>query len=197
MTTTHWQQAPLVAAEEQKVERVRKKPGRKTNEERALMRAEAALAAEEKRRRARQAKRFYADTWPVMVVLLGLSAILTVSSFTVSFAGLYAAAAWAVGTQPVLQIAAPLMLDVAIITFTLALFVERERGEKVVGTWIAIGVFAVVSSCSNILHTLTVSTATTLAQIIVGAVISGGSPILLAFVSDKVAVKVFKGRENA
>jgi hypothetical protein len=37
-----------------------------------------------------------------------------------------------------------------------------------------------------------VTTAVNLGQLIVGAVISGGAPILLAFATDKIAVKVFK-----
>jgi Protein of unknown function (DUF2637) len=144
---------------------------------------------------ARGTTRFHADTPAVLVILLVLIGLLSVASFTVSFAGLYAAAAWAVGDVPWLQFAVPLMLDIAIIGFTLALFVERDRGEKVWGTWIAIGVFAAASATSNVLHTLVVSTATTLPQLVVGAVISGGAPVLLAFAVDKIAVKVFKKAE--
>jgi hypothetical protein len=161
------------------------KPGRKTNEERARLK----LAQE---RTERSAKRLYADTPKTLALLLILVAALTVASFTVSFAGLYSAAAWAVGPVPWLQIAVPVMLDVAIVAFTLALFVERERDEPVHFTWVAIGVFAAVSASSNVLHTLAVSTAKTFPQLLIGAVISGGAPVLLAFAADKIAVKVFK-----
>ena len=140
----------------------------------------------------KKARRFHADTPLVLGVLLFLVALLAAASFYVSFSGLFAAAAWAVGDVPPLQFAVPIMLDIAIIAFTLSLFVERERGDKVWGTWLAIAVFAAVSATSNILHTLVVSTATNLSQLIVGAVISGGAPILLAFATDKIAVKVFK-----
>lgn len=160
------------------------KAGRKTNEER-----EARRAAEEQR--ARRAKRIYADTPVVMRLLLSLVALIAIASFSVSFSGLYAAASWAVGNNPALQVAVPIMLDVAIIAFTIALFVEREHGESVRGTWVAIGVFAAVSALSNVLHTLSVSTATTSAQLIVGAIISGGAPLLLAFSTDKSAKKIF------
>lgn len=153
---------------------------------------ESVVPAEPERKRA---KRFHADTPFVLGVLLFLVAALAAASFYVSFSGLYAAAAWAVGVNPPLQFAVPIMLDVAIVAFTLALFVERERGEKVVGTWIAIATFALASATANILHTLEVTTAVTLGQLIVGAVISGGAPILLAFATDKIAVKVFKNSE--
>jgi hypothetical protein len=140
----------------------------------------------------KKARRFHADTPFVLGLLLFLVALLAAASFYVSFSGLYAAAAWAVGDVPPLQFAVPIMLDVAIVAFTLALFVERERGEKVRWTWFAIAVFAIVSATANILHTLEVSTAINLSQLIAGAVISGGAPILLAFSTDKIAVKVFK-----
>jgi hypothetical protein len=140
----------------------------------------------------KKARRFHADTPFVLGLLLFLVAALAAASFYVSFSGLYAAAAWAVGDVPPLQFAVPIMLDVAIVAFTLALFVERERGEKVRWTWLAIAVFAIVSATANILHTLEVSTAVNLSQLIAGSVISGGAPILLAFATDKIAVKVFK-----
>lgn len=140
----------------------------------------------------KRARRFHADTPFVLGVLLFLVAALAAASFYVSFSGLYAAAEWAVGVNPPLQFAVPIMLDVAIVAFTLALFVERERGEKVWGTWLAIAAFALASATANILHTLDVTTAVNLGQLIIGAVISGGAPILLAFATDKIAVKVFK-----
>lgn len=140
----------------------------------------------------KRARRFHADTPFVLGLLLFLVALLAAASFYVSFSGLYAAAAWAVGPNPPLQFAVPVMLDVAIVAFTLSLFVERERGDKVRWTWFAIAVFALASATANILHTLEVSTAVNLGQLIVGAVISGGAPILLAFSTDKAAVKVFK-----
>lgn len=140
----------------------------------------------------KRARRFHADTPFVLGLLLFLVALLAAASFYVSFSGLYAAAAWAVGPNPPLQFAVPVMLDVAIVAFTLSLFVERERGDKVRWTWFAIAVFALASATANILHTLEVSTAVNMGQLIVGAVISGGAPILLAFSTDKAAVKVFK-----
>ena len=140
----------------------------------------------------KRARRFHADTPFVLGLLLFLVAAMAAASFYVSFYGVYSAAAWAVGDNPPLQFAVPFMLDVAIVAFTLALFVERERGERVWGTWVAIAIFAAVSATANILHTLVVSTATDNAQLLVGAVISGGAPVLLAFATDKIAVKVFK-----
>lgn len=137
-------------------------------------------------------KRFTADNKLVLGILLALVALLGAAAFYVSFNGLYSAGAWAVGESPPLQFAVPIMLDLAIIGFTLALFIERERGEKVRGTRAAILIFATISSITNVLHTLTVTTAETTPQLVVGCVISGGAPFLLAFATEKIAVKVFQ-----
>jgi hypothetical protein len=125
-------------------------------------------------------------------VLLFLVAAMAGASFYVSFSGLFAAAAWAVGDNPPLQFAVPIMLDIAIVAFTLSLFVERERKERVWGTWMAIGTFATVSATANVFHTMQVSTAINIQELIIGAVISGGAPVLLAFATDKIAKRVFK-----
>jgi FtsH-binding integral membrane protein len=185
MTTAEIEYVPVGTRKEER----RSRAGRKSNEERARRATEAEKAA-------RRAKRIYADTPKVLALLLGLVALLAIASFSVSFSGLYAAAAWAVGNVPALQVAVPVMLDVAIIAFTLALFVERERGDKVMGTWIAIAIFATVSAASNVLHTLQVSTALNVPQLIVGAIVSGGAPLLLAFSTDKAGVKVFSEVER-
>lgn len=144
----------------------------------------------------KRAKRFHADTAFVLSLLLVLITTMAAASFYVSFLGVYEAAAWAVGQNPPLQFAVPLMLDLAIVAFTLSLFIERERGEAVWGTWIAIGAFTIVSTFANVAHTFVVTTADTQLQLVIGAVISGGAPVLLAIASDKIAIKVFKTAKN-
>jgi FtsH-binding integral membrane protein len=166
--------------------------GRKSDVERLERELQKRRLEQEIERESTRARRFHADTRMTLAILLGLTGLLCAASFAVSFAGLYAAAEWAVGPNPVLQAAVPLMLDIAIVAFTLALFVERDRGESVRGTWAAIALFAAASSAANVLHTLDVGTAATPAQAVAGAVISGGAPLLLAFASDKAAVRVFR-----
>jgi len=139
------------------------------------------------------APRFSARHKYVLVVLLGLAAFMSIASFSVSFSGLFGAAEWAIGDKtPWLQAAAPLMVDVSIICFTLKLFVNREEGEPVFWTWVWIGVLASVSAASNVVHALSVTTAQTLPQLIVGCVIAGGAPFLLALVIDVAAGLVFQ-----
>lgn len=144
----------------------------------------------------KRARRFHADTPFVLSLLLFLILMMAAASFYVSFWGVYEAAAWAVGPNPPLQFAVPLMLDVAIIAFTLSLFIERERDEKVWGTWLAISAFTIVSAFANVIHAFDVSTAQNQTQLLVGAIIAGGAPVLLAFASDKIAKKVFKTAGN-
>lgn len=144
----------------------------------------------------RRARRFHADTPFVLSLLLILILAMAGASFYVSFWGVYEAASWAVGANPPLQFAVPLMLDVAIIAFTLSLFIERERGEKVWGTWTAISAFTIVSAFANVTHAFAVSTAQNEIQMLVGSIIAGGAPVLLAFATDKIAVKVFKTAGN-
>ena len=147
-------------------------------------------------RKRKRARRFHADTPFVLSLLLLLITLMAGASFYVSFWGIYEAAAWAVGPNPPLQFAVPLMLDVAIIAFTLSLFIERERDEKVWGTWVAIGAFTFVSAFANVAHAFVVSTSEDQTQMLVGAIIAGGAPLLLAIGSDKVARKVFKTAGN-
>lgn len=142
------------------------------------------------------ARRFSADTPLVLTLLLVLIAAMAAASFYVSFSGLYAAASWGVGDSPALQFSVPVFLDISILAWTLSLFIKRQRGEGVIGTWFAIGTFAAVSSTANILHTLGVSTATTNYELWVGCVISGGAPLLLALATETIAKLVFKPIEK-
>lgn len=139
----------------------------------------------------KKARRFHADVPVVMGLLLFLITAIAAASFYVSFSGLYAAAAWAVGDVPTLQFAVPVMLDASVIAYSLSLFIKREREEKVWGTWLAIAVFAIISATANVLHTFGVSTSTTPSELFIGATISGGAPLLLAFTTETIAKLVF------
>ncbi|MBG6106608.1 hypothetical protein [Frigoribacterium sp. CG_9.8] len=147
---------------------------------------------------ANRAPRFSAQHKFVLILLLSLALFMAAASFITSFNGLFGAAAWAIGDKtPWLQVAAPVMFDVAIIAFTLKLFMDREEGVSIRSNWAWIGVLAAVSATANVFHTLTVTTATTLPQLVMGCVISGCSPFLLALVIDVAASKVFKRPEAA
>jgi len=165
-----------------------------------LDRAQRAIELEKleraRKEEANKAPRFSAQHKFVLIAVLAMAAFTAAASFATSFTGLYGAAAWAIGdASPVLRTAAPCMLDVAILAFTIKLFVDRERGEKVFWTWFWIAVLAAVSSGSNVLHTFSVTTASTVEQLTTGAVISGSAPFLLALVVDVTGNLVFKKPE--
>jgi hypothetical protein len=128
----------------------------------------------------------------VLFTLLTLATLQAVSTFTTSYAGMFGAAEWAFGVNPLLQSLAPLAYDVAIVSFTIKLFMDREEGEPVVWNWIWIGVLALISAGANVIHTLTVSTAETVQQLVIGGIIAGASPFLLALTIEVAASKVFK-----
>lgn len=128
----------------------------------------------------------------VLFTLLGLALLQAVSTFTTSYAGIAGAAEWAFGVNPFLQGISPLAYDVAIVAFTIKLFMDREEGLEVKWDWVWIGVLATVSAAANLVHTLAVTTAVAPLQLIVGCIISAGSPFLLALTIDVAASKVFK-----
>lgn len=175
----------------------RKATGR-TKLERVKRDMELATIEREQKESAGRAPRFSAQHKYVLVTLLGLAFFMAAASFTTSFTGLFGAAAWAVGDgTPWLQTAAPLMYDVAIVAFTVKLFMDREEGVSVRSDWLWIFALATVSATANIFHTLSVTTAQTLPQLVMGCVISGSAPFLLALVVDVAASKVFKRVEVA
>ena len=128
----------------------------------------------------------------VLFTLLALAVLQAGSQFITSYAGIAGAAEWAFGENPFLQGISPLGYDLAIIAFTIKLFMDREEGLPVNWDWLWIGVLAGISAFANIVHTLAVSTAVNPVQLIIGGVISGASPFLLALTADVAASKVFK-----
>lgn len=177
--------------------KARKTSGR-TKLDRVKREIELAAIERERKEGADKYVRFSAQHRVVLVVLLTLAFFMAAASFTTSFTGLFGAAAWAIGDKnPWLQVAAPLMFDVAIISFTLKLFMGREEGISVRADWFWIATLAAVSAAANVFHTLSVTTAQTLPQLIMGCIISGSAPFLLALVVDVAASKVFKRVEVA
>jgi hypothetical protein len=141
--------------------------------------------------------RFSTQNRFVLYTLLTLATLQALSQFVTSYAGIYAAAEWAFGQNVLLQSIAPLGYDVAIIVFTLKLFSDREEGQSVLWDYIWIGVLAGVSAFANVIHTFDVSTAVTTQQLVIGSIISGASPLLLALTADVAASRVFKKVEAA
>lgn len=173
--------------------RAKKAAATRTKLDRTKRAIELEAIERERKENANKMQRFSAQHKFVLVLLLTLAGLMAAASFITSFTGLFGATAWAVGDAvPWLQAAAPCMYDVAIIAFTVKLFMDKEEGEKVIFDWFWIGLLATVSATANVFHTLTVTTAANPQQLIMGCVISGSAPFLLALVTDVAASKVFK-----
>lgn len=84
------------------------------------------------------------------IALIGAITLSTVT-FMLSFAGLHDVAAWA-NIRPALRWAVPVFIDGAIIVYTVAVLVERGRGQTPWFAWIALVAFTAVSVGANGSH---------------------------------------------
>lgn len=91
------------------------------------------------------------DSRPVLYLVVTVTAVLAAVSFTVSFAGLVAVAAWA-AIPGWLGWALPVFIDGAIIVYTMSMLVFRARGESTVFAWTVLLAFAAVSVAANAAH---------------------------------------------
>jgi len=99
------------------------------------------------------AARIDPDTRPVVLATVALVASLGLVSFTVSFAGLSAVAEWAALPNN-LRWAVPVFVDGALLAYTLAVLVQRARGESATFSWTALAAFTAVSVAANAAHVL-------------------------------------------
>ena len=99
------------------------------------------------------ASRIDPDTRAVVLLTVTLVATLGAVSFAVSFAGLVAVAEWA-ELPRWLRWAVPVFVDGALLAYTLAILVQRARGESTRFSWLALGTFTLVSVGANASHVL-------------------------------------------
>jgi len=99
------------------------------------------------------ASRIDPDTRTVVVLTVSLVGALGAVSFAVSFAGLVAVAEWA-ELPHWLRWAVPVFVDGALLAYTLAILVQRARGESTRFSWAALGTFTLVSVGANAAHVL-------------------------------------------
>jgi hypothetical protein len=133
------------------------------------------------------------DSRGVLLLAVSLVMILMISSFVVSFFGIWGIAAETTNIpQPITWIPA-LFLDAAILAYTISYFVFQSRGEPVWRTRLALWTFALLSVAANIAHTVQIFTPeTTLINIIVGLGITASAPVAVVLASEEVARLAFK-----
>ena len=101
----------------------------------------------------KKSKRINPDALPVLYTAVALVSILMLSSFVVSFSGIYEVSAWT-GLPTVLQWLPAFFIDAAILAYTISLVVFKARGESTWRTLAGLTGFAAMSVVANVAHTL-------------------------------------------
>jgi hypothetical protein len=136
------------------------------------------------------------DAIPVLATAVGLVSLLMITSFAVSFSGIYEVSAWT-GLPPFLQWLPAVFIDAAILAYTISLIVFKARGESVWRTLLGLSGFAAVSVIANISHTLSYwDGSLTDFRAWVGVLITASAPIAVLLASEEITRLAFETREK-
>lgn len=139
-----------------------------------------------------QSSRLNPDARPVLVTAVALVTLLMVSSFAVSFTGIYEVSAWT-GLPAILQWLPALFIDAAILAYTIALIVFKARGESVWRTLAGLTGFASISVIANVSHTLSFwNGSLTDFRAWIGILITASAPVAVLLASEEIARLAFK-----
>ena len=139
----------------------------------------------------RKSARINPDAIPVLATAVALVTVLMVTSFSVSFSGIYTVSAWT-GLPTNLQWLPALFIDAAILAYTIALVVFKARGESTWRTLTGLSAFAAISVIANIAHTVAFwngSLADYRAWI--GTMITAAAPIAVLLASEEITRLAF------
>jgi hypothetical protein len=129
------------------------------------------------------ARRLNADQVFVVALTILLALAIAAASFVLSFHGLRDVATW--GRVPLwLAWLVPVMIDAAVLCYTLAWLVQRARRESVWLSWSALALFIAVSTLGNTLHGWQPSE---LVQRIVGTAVVGLAPLAMLLATHTLA----------
>jgi hypothetical protein len=140
----------------------------------------------------KKSARINPDAIPVLATAVILVALLMITSFSVSFSGIYAVSAWT-GLPGFLQWLPAIFIDAAILAYTISLVVFKARGESTWRTFSGLTAFATVSVVANIAHTLSFwdgSLADFRAW--VGVLITASAPIAVLLASEEITRLAFE-----
>ncbi|MFC8598379.1 DUF2637 domain-containing protein [Isoptericola sp. NPDC057191] len=113
------------------------------------------------------------DSRPVLAAVAIGTALVFLAWFALSSVALFDVGLW--GNVPVpLSAAVPVMLDVALVVYSLSALVRRSRGQSARYSWTLLAFFTVVSLVGNATHALGIPEAV---QPIVGAVVVALAPL--------------------
>lgn len=135
------------------------------------------------------------DAIPVLATAVGLVSILMVSSFAVSFSGIYEVSAWT-GIPKVIQWLPALFIDAAILAYTISLIVFKARKESTWRTLLGLGGFAAISVIANVSHTLAFwNGSLTDFRAWIGVLITASAPVAVLLASEEITRLAFDGEE--
>lgn len=135
------------------------------------------------------------DSIPVLFSAVGMVALLMVSSFAVSFSGIYAVSAWT-GLPVYLQWLPALFIDAAILAYTISLIVFKARGESTWKTTLGLVGFAAISVVANASHTLFFwDGALVDFRSWMGVIITASAPIAVLLASEEITRLAFENKE--
>lgn len=132
------------------------------------------------------------DAIPVLATAVGLVAVLMVSSFIVSFSGIYDVSAWT-GIPEVIQWLPALFIDAAILAYTISLVVFKARGESTWRTMVGLISFAGISVVANVAHTLAYwNGELTDFRAWIGVLITAAAPIAVLLAAEEITRLAFE-----
>lgn len=139
-----------------------------------------------------KSKRINPDAMPVLYTAVALVTILMLSSFVVSFSGIYEVSAWT-GLPKILQWLPAFFIDAAILAYTISLVVFKARGDSTWRTLAGLTGFATMSVIANIAHTLNYwNGSVTDYRGWIGVAITAAAPIAVLLASEEITRLAFE-----
>ena len=140
----------------------------------------------------KKSKRINPDALPVLYTAVALVTILMISSFVVSFSGIYEVSAWT-GLPVILQWLPAFFIDAAILAYTISLVVFKARGESTWRTLMGLTGFAAMSVVANVAHTLNYwNGSITDYRGWIGVAITAAAPIAVLLASEEITRLAFE-----
>lgn len=132
------------------------------------------------------------DSIPVLGTAVLLVAVLMISSFIVSFTGIYDVSEWT-GIPQFIRWLPALFIDAAILAYTISLVVFKARGESVWRTMLGLIAFAGISVVANIAHTLSYwNGELTDFRAWIGVIITAAAPIAVLLAAEEMTRLAFQ-----
>jgi hypothetical protein len=136
------------------------------------------------------------DSIPVLGTAVVLVGLLMVSSFIVSFTGIYDVSEWT-GIPQVIRWLPAVFIDAAILAYTISLVVFKARGESTWRTMMGLIAFAGISVVANIAHTLSFwNGELTDFRAWIGVLITAAAPIAVLLAAEEITRLAFQKRED-